>query len=161
MLELSRPDLAVVRCCARHAEIDELARPEMCGRIAPDEILVLAPTSDSERVLAELSTELGRANPSAIVIDHSDAFHLIALAGRAHEALARLSPVPIPSEGFVQGPVAGVPCKIFVTSHEILLLAPSTYGHHLRERIMVACADLDVRERAFTEPASLAQAASA
>ncbi len=161
MLELSRPDFAVIRCCARGAEIDELSRPEVCGRVAPDEILVLAPTSDSERVLAELSTELGRANGSAIVIDHSDAFHLIALSGRAHEALARLSAVPIPSEGFVQGPVAGVPCKVFVTSHEILLLAPSTYGHHVRERIMVACADLEVRERVITKPPSLAQATSA
>jgi hypothetical protein len=158
VLELWRPDLSVIRCCARPAELEDLGRPELYGRIAPDELIVLPPSSDAARVLAEISAELGRLNEAALVIDHSDAFFLIAMSGSAHDALARLSPVPVPADGFVQGPVAGVPCKFFVTSAEILLLAPSTYAHHLRERIRVACADLDVHERASSGTAWRAKA---
>jgi hypothetical protein len=146
VLELLQPDLRVLRCCARPAELDGLGRAELCGRVAPDELIVLVPSSEAARVLDEISVDVGRLNESAIVIDHSDAFHLVAIAGQAHDALGRLSPVPMPSDGFVQGPVAGVPCKLFVTADEILLLAPSTYAQHVRERIRVACADLDVRE---------------
>jgi hypothetical protein len=157
VLELSQPELGVVRCCARPAELDELGRVELCGRVAPDELIVLVPAGDAARVLGEIRADLARVNEAAIVVDHSDAFHFVALAGQAHDALARLSPVPLPAEGFVQGPVAGVPCKLFVTADEILLLAPSTYAHHVRERIHVACADLDVRERS-TDAAPVAGA---
>lgn len=158
MLELSRPDLRLIRCCARPSELDELGRAELCGRIAPDELIVIAPAADAQRVFAEIVAELGAVNEAAIVIDHSDAVHMVAMSGRAAEALARLSSVPMPAEGFVQGPVAGVPCKVFVNSEETLLLAPSTYAHHVRERIRVACADLDVYDRTFSEAVSSARA---
>ncbi len=158
MLELSRPDVAVIRCCARRAALDELARPEPCGRIAPDELLLLAPSGEDTRVLVELSAQLAGSDPSPIVIDHSDAFFVLGLSGSSGEALARLSPIALPDDGFGQGPVAGVPCKVFVTPGKLLLLAPSTYEHHVRERIGVACADLDVRDRALAAAPSLAEA---
>lgn len=161
MLELSRPDVAVIRCCARHVALDELARPEPCGRVAPDELLLLAPSGDAARVLGGLSAQLDDGDAAAIVIDHSDAFCVLSLSGSAQEALARLSPIALPDDGFAQGPVAGVPCKVFVTPDALLLLAPSTYEHHIRERIRVACADLDVREPAVAVTPSLAEATTA
>ena len=161
MLELSRPDLCVIRCCARQVAIDQLTCDEMFGRIAPDELLLLAPSRESGRVLGVLSAELERLDPTGIVIDHSDAFVLTMLSGQGREALARLTAIRIPAAGFAQGPVAGVPCKVFATAGELLLLAPSTYAHHVRGRILSACADLDVRERAFSDTASLVQATTA
>jgi hypothetical protein len=161
VLELTQPDLCVIRLCARPAAIGQLGRSEKSGRIAPDELLLLAPSREAERVLAELSAELERLDPTGIVLDHSDAFVLTTFSDQAREALARLTPIPIPADGFVQGPVAGVPCKVFATPDELLLLAPSTYAHHVRERILTACADLDVRERVVSDTTSLAQATTA
>jgi hypothetical protein len=41
-----------------------------------------------------------------------------------------------------QGLVAHVPGKVFVLEDELLVLVSAAVGHHLRERLRVACVDL-------------------
>jgi hypothetical protein len=160
VLELSRPSLHVIRCCARPSVIDGLSLRRDSGRIAADEILVLVTTSDALRVLAEVVAEVEASNATGIVIDHSDAFLIASLSGLFRQALARLSALELPETGFVQGLVAGVPCKVFVAPDRVHLLAPSTYAHYVRERIFAACSDLGVREGSTSETQSLGPVAT-
>src|SRR4051794_23054884 len=79
VLELSRPNFRVIRCCGRPKELDGLDRAELCGRIAPDELIVLVGAKSADGVLSEIAAELGAANEAAIVLDHTDALHMIAM----------------------------------------------------------------------------------
>lgn len=160
MLELSRPSLRVIRCCARPSVIDGVNLRRDSGRIAADEILVLVPTSDAPRVLAEVVAEVEASDAAGMVIDHSDAFFVATLTGSFRHALARLSALELPETGFVQGLVAGVPCKVFVAADRVHLLPPSTYAHYFSERIFAACSDLGVREGSTSETQSLGPVAT-
>lgn len=163
MLELLRPSLTAIRCCGRPSALDLLSPREniLVGRIAPDELLLLVPTREAERLLAEIATELVASDSGALVIDHTDAFEVITISGAIHEAFARLTAIETPDAGFVQGLVADVPCKIFLALDHCHLLAPSTYADHVHERILVTCAELGVRRSTSAEPATLRSAAPA
>jgi hypothetical protein len=81
-----------------------------------------------------------------VVLDTTDGWAVWTLEGdAAREAFARLSAVPLPSEGFAQGDVAHVPVKVVVTPERLHLLVPAMWGAYLRERVIGA--GLPVRER--------------
>jgi len=167
VLELSKPSIRLIGCFAQPSVLDQLHRDHLrtldtvaCGRVAPDEFLVLVPTEESARVVEELTDRLG-SDPGAIVLDRSDAFYAITLSGPFRQALARLSACELPDSGFLQGLAAGVACKFFVTDDCLHLLASSTHTTHLRERIFVTCADLGVHEFGSSNVAESAVVASA
>jgi hypothetical protein len=134
VLELRRVRCAAVRAFG--------VREPLPGayRVAADEQLLLGARAD------EL---LAAAAAAPLAIDHSDGFAAFVLAGeRVEEAFARLAEFPLPAErpAFVQGLVAHVGAKVVVRDAELLLLVPSALGHHVRARVLAACADLGVQE---------------
>jgi hypothetical protein len=109
-------------------------------RVAADEQLLLGDRAD------EL---LAAAAHAPLAVDHSDGFAAFVLAGeRAEEAFARLAEFPLPAERpvLVQGLVAHVGAKVLARETELLVLVPSVLAHHLRARVLAACADLGVEE---------------
>jgi sarcosine oxidase gamma subunit len=131
----------VVGCFARPAALDRLAEAsEFSVRVAPDELLVLG---ERER-LAELAAALSPLDPGGLALDLSSGFSLFILRGEARaEAFCRLSAIELPEPpALLQGLVAQVPAKVLVREQELVLIVSSALGHHLRERVLVACADL-------------------
>jgi hypothetical protein len=77
------------------------------------------------------------------------------------EAFARLSAVPLPEPpAVVQGLVAHVPAKVVVRQDELLITVSSVVSHHLRTRVLGACADLAPRETTAAASAPSPQAAA-
>ncbi|MEO9175872.1 MAG: hypothetical protein ABI317_10215, partial [Gaiellales bacterium] len=121
------------------------------GRVAPDELLWLG---DAERVgelEAEGTRQLAGAGERALVVDNSDGWTLFSLVGEGRsDALARLSSLQLPDEGFRQGSVAGVPGKLFARPGRIDLLCTADVRWFVRGRL------LDVGLSEGTPPASAA-----
>jgi hypothetical protein len=156
VVELSASAATVIRCLGAPAAIEapHAPAPGIPCRVAPDELLVLAPPDAGERVLAGLVDDLAGLDPSGIALDQTDGFSLWTLAGEhAGEAFARLSATPLPAlrPGAVQGLVGRVPAKTLVLPGELHILVASTVGHYVRERILEVCADLGVDETAPQE----------
>ncbi len=144
MLELQAVQPDVVGC---YGQVDALDRLNSIGnggrtlRIAPTELLVLG---ERGRV-GDLEAELTALDPTSLVIDLSSAFSIWALGGDdRHEALCRLSEVEVPqAPALVQGLVAHVPARMVVLDNELLVLVSSALTHHVRERVLAVCADLE------------------
>ena len=147
MLELSSVSSGLVGCFARPEALDRLnGNGGSSVRIAPDELLLL---TDRSRVF-ELEAELGAADPTSLVVDLTSAFSIWALRGDDRcEAICRLSQLELPAApAVVQGLVAHAPAKVIVLEDELLVLVSSALSHHLRERVLAACADLAPTEAA-------------
>jgi sarcosine oxidase gamma subunit len=125
------------------------------GRIAPDELLWLG---DAERVgelEAEGKRQLAGVGERGLVVDNSDGWTLFSLLGDGRaDALARLSSVTLPDEGFRQGKVAGIPGKLFARPGRIDLLCTSDVRWFVYERLLHAGHDVGLTEG--TPPASAA-----
>lgn len=140
-------EAAIVRCYGDRAELDQVAASAgaLAGRIAEDELLLLAPTNAAAGLAATAESILDR---DSIVRDHSAAFAIRRVTGPAGPLwFARLSALPLPAESpsFLQGLVADVPAKLFVLENEIFVLVPSPLEHVLDERTRDDCADLNLR----------------
>jgi hypothetical protein len=121
-------------CLASPRALDGL--PEAL-RIAPDEALVILPPGDTA---PEIGAQLARSDPDAVVLDVSDGWAAWSLEGEgATDALAHVSELELPTEGFVQGDVARVPVKVIARDGVLHLLVPSMWGAYLRDRILVRC----------------------
>jgi hypothetical protein len=147
VLELAPLSAAVIACLAAPAELDRVDVPDTLAiRTAPDELLLVAAPERSESMAANVVLSLGE---TALVIDQSDAFAGWTLRGAdTFEAFARLSAIPLPSERptIQQGLVGHVPAKILAGRERLDLLVPSTLAHHIRKRVLAACADLAPEE---------------
>jgi hypothetical protein len=147
VLELDAIPADVVGCYGRPGALDRLAEAdELSVRVAPDELLRLG---ERDR-LAELERDLSAVDAGGIVIDLSSAFSIWALRGDDRfEAFCRLSALELPEPpAVIQGLVAHVPMKVVVRQDELLLIVSSALSHHLRRRVLVACADLAPDEAA-------------
>jgi len=155
VLKLAATRASVVGCFAAPEALDTLAAVKDASscRVAPDEIMLVGEPASAEelvRVAAELTV---RADPDAVVLDATDGWAIWTISGEAtREAFARLSAVPLPDEGFLQGSVAHVPVRVIVLPDRLHLLAPAMWREHLRERILHDCASLGVQE--VPEPAT-------
>lgn len=147
MPDLRAAQLAAVGCWARPEALDALPPLDALSfRVAPDELLLLGDAGE------ELVERAQRALRDGIVLDCTDAYAAWTLAGEdVEEAFRRVSAIRI-DRPQLQGLVAQVPAKVVALEADLLVLVPSTLGHHLRERVLQACADLGVRE---LEPAPL------
>ena len=84
------------------------------GRVAPDELLWLGDPEQAGALEAEGKRQLAGAGERALVVDNSDGWALFSIVGDGRaDALARLSSLRLPDEGFRQGKVADVPGKVF------------------------------------------------
>jgi hypothetical protein len=145
VLELAPARLSVLACLAAPEALDALGPPPggWLLRVAEDEALLVG---DDGVPAAGGPGPLDR-DPDAIAHDVTDAWAAWWLGGEgAREAFARLSALPLPAEGFVQGEVAGVAAKVVARPDRLLLLVPSPLAAHVREAIVRGCADLGVRE---------------
>lgn len=157
MLELARAEASVLCCLAQPVHLDAL--PTVGGtfacRVAPDELLLVAPAGVQSELLGRVAGLLEERDPHALVLDQTPGWSVWTLAGRdVWRAFARLSAIPLPSlrPAFVQGTIAEVPGKALLLDDHLHLLVPSPVGHHLRKRILAACADLRPSEG---EPSAL------
>lgn len=155
MLELVRSEASILCCLARPEELDGVPPVEgaFACRVAPDELLLLAPVGVLPGRVAD---GLEERDPHALVVDQTAGWSIWTLLGPdAGSAFARLSEIPPPRErpAFVQGAIAEVPAKAIFLADCIHVLVPSSASDHLRMRVLTACRDLGVRER---EPVPLA-----
>lgn len=155
MLELHAVSTGVVGCFGRPATLDQLtegaATPtrwaaELSVRVAPDELLLLT----DARHVSEIEDKLQSLDGGSLVFDLSSGYATWALAGDDRlEAFCRLSAIKLPDPpATAQGLVAHVPAKVIVRPEELLLMVSSGYSHHIRERVLGACADLSPTEGA-------------
>jgi hypothetical protein len=141
VLELASVPTDVVGCYGKPAALDRLANADKPSiRAAADELLRVG---ERDRI-TELEAELVALDKDSLVLDLSSAFSIWALRGDDRfEAFCRLSELDLPRPpAMIQGLVAHVPAKVVVRQDELLVIASSTLAHHIRERVLVACADL-------------------
>ncbi len=147
MLELAATRVAVIECHAAPTAADALADLEGAHayRVAPDEVLLLAEPEAAKELPEIAAKTVEAADPDALILEATDGWAAFTLTGEdVREAFTFLSAVPLPAEGFTQGDVAHVPVKVVVEPHRLLLLVPTMWEAHLRERILVDCSHLDV-----------------
>lgn len=144
MLEIQRCHAAIVECHAGASALDALpAQPavERC-RVAPDELLLVAPPAMLDDVLRRAAAHLAGAEPAALVLDQSDGWAIFTLRGDdAMAPLARLSVIAFPTTrpAFVQGAVAGGSAKLLLLSGAVHLLVPFPLRDHLKRRLRDVC----------------------
>jgi hypothetical protein len=125
------------------------------GRVAPDELLWLGDPEQATALEAEGRRQLAGAGERALVVDNSDGWTLFSIVGDGRaDALARLSSVRLPDQGFRQGKVAGVPGKVFARPGRIDILCTSDVRWYVHERLLHAGADVGLTPG--TAPASAA-----
>ncbi len=157
MLELRTSNAAVVSCLAAPSVLDGLRPPSAAGcyRVAPGELLVIGPAATRARLTDEATAAVRNEDPGALIVDATDGWSVVTITGSAVQSvLTRLTTVkPPPSRpAFIQAAFAEVPAKAIVLSDALHVLVESTAAHHVRQRVLAACADLGVRE---IEPAEL------
>ena len=153
MLEVFPTWASVVTCVADETAFDGYVPPAGVRgcRIAPDEMLLVAPTGRVADVVHDAVERVAAADPDALVLDTTDGWTVWTIeGGDVGAAFSRLSAIRLPDEGFAQGDVARVPVKVIRESGRVHFLVPSMWREHLRERIMERCRSLGVVER--TEP---------
>ena len=146
-LALRPVEASVILCLATQAAIDTL--PAMSGafvgQVATDERILVAPPKLEMEILEKVRVHLRSSDADALVLSHTDAWTIWCLAGiRADDAFARLSDVPLTSErpAFVQGAIASVGSKVVALPDRICLMVSSNLGHHVRDRVLQLCRDL-------------------
>jgi hypothetical protein len=135
------------------------AAGELRGRVAPDELIVLADPGAAAALAEALSASLAEHGTDALVLDASAGYALYVLAGEgAAEALARVSDLALPAggEAFLQGRVAEVPARVFVRPHRLDVLVGADVAWFVRHRLLGAGAGAGLVEAAAptAEPVS-------
>jgi sarcosine oxidase gamma subunit len=138
--ELRAVERSVVLCQASTEALDALVAPghgSRSCRTAPDEVMIVADRGREADVEHEVADRIAAFDEDAIVLDVTDGWTAWSLTGGdAREAFAYLSSLELPADGFVQGDVARVPAKVLVEPDGLVLLVPSFWGAHLRERAL-------------------------
>jgi sarcosine oxidase gamma subunit len=129
------------------------------GRVAPDELLWLGDPEQASELEAEGRRQLAGVGERGLVVDNSDGWALFSIVGDGRaDALARLSSLRLPDEGFRQGKVAGVPGKVFARSGRIDVLCTSDVRWYVRERLLHAGADVGLSEGRVPESGAVSKA---
>lgn len=147
MLEVHPVEPVVVVCHADADRCDEIARAYPGAvRFAPDEVLVIGTASPDPALdlVARVSRDAG---DEALVLDASDGWAGVRLAGpSAREAFEHLSRLELPEGGVVLGDVVRAPAVVTTVGPDVSILVPSSFGEHLRARVLERCRHLGVRE---------------
>ena len=82
-----------------------------------------------------MSTRLAALDPDALVVDTTDGWAAISIAGDdARGSFGLLSRLELPDAGFLQGEVVHVPAKVVAGDDRVLILVPSIWEAHLHDR---------------------------
>lgn len=144
MLEIQRSHAAIVECHASPLALQSMPampRVHVC-RVAPDELLLVAPPSLGDEVLRRATAHLTSAEPETLVLDQSDGWAVFSLRGDdVMEPLRKLAVFPFPEArpAFVQGAVAGGPAKLLLLPGVVHLLVPFPLRDHLERRLRDVC----------------------
>lgn len=131
-------EVRVVAVLASTAACDRVADMPGACRVSPSELMFLGDVS-----IDVLDRAVRAEDPDAVLLDVSEGWTLVPLRGpRVREAFARLSELRLPTEGSVQGAVAGVGARVLVSPHGIDLLVPSMLEAHVRARVEADCRGL-------------------
>jgi sarcosine oxidase gamma subunit len=146
VLELIATDAAIIACHAPGGALDGVGAPAgaVALRIAPDELWLVGPLEARDGLALAARSALGAAAP--LVVDQSDGWTVWTVRGDRHSTVLdrlMLAPVPARRPVFVQGAITGVPGKVLAVLGAVHLFVPAPVGHHLRDRILAACADLE------------------
>ena len=137
MLEVARALVGVVTASAAAGALDRLVLPgrAFACRVADDELLLLSASQVTDEVAREVTTRLAALDPDALVIDTTDGWAAITVAGAdAHASFGLLSRLELPDQGFTQGEVVHIPVKVVADGDRVLILAPSMWEAHLTDR---------------------------
>lgn len=139
-LEIQRSRAAVVECHARAealASLPAMSNVHAC-RVAPDELLLLAPPALADEVRRRAEAHLAGTDRGALVLDQSDGWVIFSLPGEAGlRALRMLAVFPLPETrpAFLQGAVAGGSAKLLLLPGVVHLLVPYPLRDHLERRL--------------------------
>jgi hypothetical protein len=156
VLEICPARAAVIVCIGKAGVLDAIAPGSGAAsfRVAADERWLVGPATIAVELLARTRTQFTTVGLSALAVDMTDGWAVWTISGPGtDEVWARLSEnrVPTTRPAFVQGAVAGVPCKAIVLDGRIHFFIPAPVGHHLPHRILEACPDLAPRMIAATD----------
>ena len=138
MFEIRRTLVGVVTASAGAGALDGLVVPGRAFgcRTADDELMLLSVPQVTDEVVREVSTRLAALDPDALVIDMTDGWAAITVAGDGTRAsFGRLSRMELPDAGFTQGEVVHIPAKVVAHGEQVLILAPSMWEAHLQDRV--------------------------
>lgn len=147
MLILTPAEAAIIRCLGEPGALDGLSTPPgaYAGRVAPDELMLLGARAVRASIRTHAAASLARTDPHGLVVDHTDGWSIWTMSGpEVQRAFANLTAIPFPdvAGALVQGVIGEVPAKAVVFGTRVHVMAASTVGHHLRERILRACRGL-------------------
>jgi hypothetical protein len=156
VLEICSSRAAIIVCIGEARVLDALAPGSGAAsfRVASDERWLVGPVTIAVELLARTRAQLTPIGLSALAVDVTDGWAVWTISGPGtDEVWARLSENRVPSArpAFVQGAVAGIPCKAIVQDGRIHFFTPAPVGHHLPQRILEACPDLGPRMAAATD----------
>jgi hypothetical protein len=135
--ELARALIGVVTASAEAGALDMLLVPgrAFACRVADDELLLLCGPPVTDEVAREVATRLAALDPDALVVDTTDGWAAISIAGDdARASFGLLSRLELPDAGFLQGEVVHVPAKVVAGDGRVLILVPSIWEAHLHDR---------------------------
>jgi hypothetical protein len=141
VLEITRTLVGVVTASAAASALDGLVVPGRAFgcRTADDELMLLSVPQVTDEVVREVSTRLAALDPDALVIDTTDGWAAVTVAGDgARASFGLLSRLELPRHGFTQGEVAHIPAKVVAHGEQVLILAPSMWEAHLHDRMTKA-----------------------
>jgi hypothetical protein len=157
VLEITRSLVGVVTASAVARALDELVVPGRAFgcRTADDELLLLSVPQVTDEVVREVSTRLAALDPDALVIDTTDGWAAVTVAGAgARASFGLLSRLELPDPGLTQGEVVHIPAKVIAHDEQVLVLAPSMWEAHLQDRVTKALGGAGTLEtRPWTVPA--------
>ena len=140
MLSLRSADVAVICLLATPSAIDVCETQLTHGRAlrtAADELLIVAPNDTGGALRAEAEARAAAVDADAVAADVTDGWTAWQLAGEdARSAFARVSALQLPADGWIQGDVAHVAAKVIAEPGRILIVVPSFWSDHLRNRIL-------------------------
>jgi hypothetical protein len=157
VLELTSTEATVVTCLGSGGAVDAAVAVggAESGRVAPDEAMLVVPAVRGAELLATATEAASAADAGALVVDATDGWSIWTITGGTEEldrAMARLTALGLPGDGFCQGDLARVPVKLFVAPGRVHILVPAMWRAYLRGRILARCATLQIRERTVSEP---------
>jgi len=143
VLEVARALVGVVTASAAAGALDALVVPgrAFACRVADDELALLSAPQVTHEVARDVATRLAALDPDALVVDMTDGWAAITVAGDdARASFGLLSRLELPDAGFIQGEVAHLPARIIADDNGVLVLAPSMWEAHLHDRVTKALA---------------------
>ena len=135
--------VAKVRCFGRAAALDGLTQPAgtLCGRIAPDEVVFVGAPGTAAALVEDLEAQLAQEGTAALVVDHTDGWGFVSLAGKGlEEVWARVSAVRLPDADpsgatcFTVGKVCDVAAKVFVRPGRVDVMYGAEVRRHVGDR---------------------------